>query len=73
MKRLIAIWDEHGTKILGAVQAILAGWLLIPGLFPPEQIKYAQAIGVVLGVLTVKRGYTNTARQPDDTDAQSGA
>lgn len=61
MDKLIAVWDQHGTKLLGYAQAILAGWLLIPDLFPPGGIKYAQAAGVVLGALTVRRGYTNSS------------
>jgi len=61
LKFLVSQWRENGTKILGYAQAILAGWLLIPGLFDPGAIKWAQAAGVVLGVLTVRRGYENSA------------
>lgn len=62
MTAFLALYDLHGTKILGYLQAILAGWLLIPDLFPPDGIKYAQAVAVVLGVLTVRRGYQNSAK-----------
>ena len=64
MSQLIDLWNNHGTKLLGYAQAILAGWLLIPGLFDPDNLKWAQAAGVVLGVLTVRRGYvTSTAQE----------
>lgn len=72
VKAAAALWSEHGTKLLGYAQAILAGWLLIPDLFPPEGIKYAQAAGVVLGVLTVRRGHVNSAKLAEGTDEQSG-
>jgi hypothetical protein len=69
MNKFIALYDLHGTKILGYAQAILAGWLLIPGLFHPDNLKWAQAIGVVLGVLTVRRGYENSARGDDGSNS----
>lgn len=65
MKAFLALYELHGTKILGYLQAILAGWLLIPDLFPAEGVKYAQAAAVVLGVLTVRRGYQNSAKGDD--------
>jgi len=54
------VWRRHGTKILGAVSAIWSGWIAIDGLFPADKVKYALALNVVLGVLTIQRGYQNT-------------
>lgn len=49
--------------MLGYAQALLAGWLLIPGLFPEDIARYAQAVAVALGVMTVRRGYRNSGAQ----------
>lgn len=57
-------WKDHGTKILGTVGAIIPGLLGIDGLIPAAQTKYWLAAGVVIGALTVQRGFTNTKAQP---------
>ena len=56
-----AQWVDHGTKWLGTVQAIIAGLLTIDGLIPKEHFKYWAATNVVLGVLTLRRGFVNSA------------
>jgi hypothetical protein len=56
MKRM---WRKHGTKILGMAAAIWSGFLAIEGFFPPAHVKYALAVNVVLGVLTLQRGIQN--------------
>lgn len=61
MSELIDFYHLHGTKVLGTLQAIIAGLLTIPNLFPPTAVPYVTAVSVVLGVLTVRRGFTNTA------------
>lgn len=62
---LIAQWSAHGTKWLGTAAAIVASLLLVPELIPVAQVKWWQAANAVLGVLTVRRGFTNS-RAPDD-------
>ncbi len=56
-------WRTDGTKILGMlsmIKDILVGLVAIEGFFPPGWLKYIAAFGVVVGVLTIKRGYTNS-------------
>jgi hypothetical protein len=56
-------WAGDGTKILGALgtlKDIAMGLMAIEGLIPPGYFKYIAAAGVVIGVLTMRRGYTNT-------------
>ena len=68
MNAIIKLWTNHGTKVLGAVQAvqaIIVGLLGIQGLIPQADVKYWSAAGVVLGILTVRRGYQNSAALPD--------
>lgn len=69
MDKLIQIWKDHGTKILGYAQAvmgtfgaIIAALVAVPDLLEPKTMKYALAVMAVLGALTVKRGYTNSAQ-----------
>jgi hypothetical protein len=63
MKALIDYWDSHGTKVLGTSAAIVATLLAAPDLIPPGGIyKALQIANMVLGVLTVKRGFTNSQR-----------
>lgn len=57
MKKL---WRSHGTKVLGTISAIVAGFVLVPDLIPATDMKWWQAANVVLGVLTVQRGFTNS-------------
>ena len=54
-------WAEDGTKILGTTAAIVAGLVLIPDLIPDAHLPWWKAVNVVLGVLTLQRGYANTA------------
>lgn len=61
MQSVLAEWTDHGTKILGSVTAILSGLLAIPDLVSPGHVKYWAAANVVLGVLTINRGFTNSA------------
>jgi hypothetical protein len=53
-------WTEHGTKILGTVGAVIPGLLGIQDLIPQPHTKYWLAAGVVIGALTVRRGFVNT-------------
>lgn len=62
MNTIIGWWTGHGTKILGTVASIVAGLLLVPDLIPKGQVRWWQAASIVLGVLTVKRGFTNSAQ-----------
>lgn len=56
-------WINHGTKILGTVTAIIPGLLGIDGLIPATQTKYWLAAGVVIGALTVQRGFNNSKQE----------
>lgn len=56
-------WADHGTKILGTVTAIIPGLLGIDGLIPAPQTKYWLAAGVVIGALTVQRGFNNSKQE----------
>jgi len=60
----LAWWTSHGTKILGTVGAIIPGLLGIDGLVPSTQTKYWLAAGVVIGALTVGRGFSNSKQEP---------
>lgn len=64
MKTLSRWWRGHGTKILGTVGAIIPGLLGIDGLIAPGHAKFWLAAGVVIGAMTVGRGFTNTRNQP---------
>jgi hypothetical protein len=65
-------WINHGTKVLGLATTIVASVLganaMIPQgqspLIPPEQMKWFILANVLLGALTVRRGYTNGAQTP---------
>lgn len=59
--KLIDYWNSHGTKILGTLASIVSGLLLVPDFIPVHQMKFWQAASVVLGVITVKRGFTNSS------------
>ena len=62
MNQIIALWDSHGTKFLGTASVIVSGLVLIPDLISPGHTKYWQAANVILGAVTVNRGFTNSAR-----------
>lgn len=62
MDKVIAIWNEHGTKILGTLAGIVAGLITVPNLIPSEHVPYWSAANIVLGVMTVNRGFTNSKR-----------
>jgi hypothetical protein len=56
----LKIWIDHGTKLLGIAQAIVSGLMVIPDFVPKEDWRWWAAANVVLGVLTVQRGVTNS-------------
>lgn len=64
MKSLLAFWNGHGTKILGTMQTIVAGFITIPGLITPDNLPYWGAANVVLAAFTINRGFTNTRNSP---------
>jgi len=53
-------WKNHGTKILGTAQIIVSGFAGVSGLIPADHVKYWLAANIVLGALTVNRGFENT-------------
>lgn len=57
---IVRAWKAHGTKILGTASAIVGGLILVPELIPALHMKWWQAVNVVLGALTVRRGFTNS-------------
>ena len=64
MKFIACWWRGHGTKLLGTASIIIPGFLGIEDLIPETHVKYWLAAAVVVGALTVKRGFTNTKAQP---------
>jgi hypothetical protein len=60
MKVITNAWRNHATKALGSATTILSGFIAIPDLISQPHLKYVAATNVVLGVLTVNRGFTNT-------------
>lgn len=64
MKFISRIWRNHGTKVLGYVAAAIPALLTVEGLIPDGQRKYWTAAGVLLGLLIVQRGHSNTASKP---------
>lgn len=67
-----AFWDEHGTKILGYLAAFVAGVqgaaaVMTPSPFPPLVVVLLSGLNVMLGVATIKRGYTNDKAEAPST------
>lgn len=60
MNALIQFWTAHGTKLLGTVQTIVAGFIAIPGLITAANLPYWGAANVILAALTINRGFTNS-------------
>lgn len=76
MNALIALWREHGTKILGLLvlsKDIIAVALTVEGIIPLSLMKWALFANLVLGILITRRGFVNTARgtQSDLDEGQS--
>ena len=63
MNKLLSWWRGHGTKILGSATALIPTLLAIDDLIPPAQRKWWLTAAALLGVLTVNRGFTNSANQ----------
>jgi hypothetical protein len=63
LQTAVALWADHGTKILGTLQTIVTGLVLIENLIPEAHEPYWQAAAVVLGAMTINRGFTNTRAQ----------
>ena len=57
---LCGVWQSHGTKILGGLAMIVAGFPQIAGLVPEHHKPYWAAANLILGAMTVQRGVTNT-------------
>jgi hypothetical protein len=57
---LIALWTNHGTKVLGFVSGTLSAIASVGGIIPEAHLKYYMA---VIAVTTFWRGFTNTSRQ----------
>lgn len=75
MNALIAIWREHGTKILGLLvlsKDIIAVALTVEGIIPLALMKWALFANLVLGVLITRRGFVNSARNNQDDGQNSG-
>jgi|JI10StandDraft_1071094.scaffolds.fasta_scaffold537670_3 hypothetical protein len=56
-------WKNHGTKVLGGVQmvqGVVAGFMGIMGLIPPAHLPYWALANVLLGAVTVNRGFINS-------------
>lgn len=57
-------WGSHGTKYLGAATMIVTGLREIPNLIAAAHQPYWAAAGVVLGALTINRGFINSKPEP---------
>ena len=57
---LVGVWSAHGTKILGTAQTIVAGLITVQGLIPPDHVPLWSAANIVLGALTINRGFSNS-------------
>lgn len=62
---IVQLWANHGTKILGTASTIVAGFVTIPNLIPHNHLPYWAAANIVLGALTVQRGYANSKRNEE--------
>ncbi len=60
MNIIVSYWKDHGTKILGTLSTIVAGLSVIPNLISAQHQPYWTAASVVLGALTVQRGFSNS-------------
>ncbi len=63
MNKLIAYWTDHGTKILGTLGAVVGGLSVVPNLISSAHQPYWNAATVIIGALTVQRGFTNSKSQ----------
>jgi hypothetical protein len=57
--RIVHLWRDHGTKILGLVQVTVGVLAASVGVFPDHVIKW---LLVLSGLLTAWRGYVNSLR-----------
>lgn len=57
MNRILDLWKNHGTKILGFLQVTVAAIAAVPGLFPPDWMPKVLA---ATGLLTAWRGFVNS-------------
>jgi len=74
MSKLLKFWRANGTKVLGYAQATLPALIAVPDLFPPSAKPYLLGVGILLGGLTVMRGYENSRMNgPPDDGSNSGA
>lgn len=64
LSTLVGWWKSHGTKILGTANSIILALIAVPKLIPPDSLPYWAGAGAVLGVLTFKRGFTNSTQGP---------
>jgi hypothetical protein len=62
VKYISSFFRNHSTKVLGSLQAIISGFIVIPDLISSGHLKYWAATNVVLGVVTIGRGFQNSAR-----------
>lgn len=63
MKKAANLYQDHGTKILGALGAVVPSLMAIDGMVTADNMKYWLAANAVVGALTVKRGFTNSKRK----------
>lgn len=77
LKELLALWDSHGTKILGSITAtistLVATALLIDGLIPEPHLKYWLYVNALFSGATVRRGFTNSPKaQKEEAPPEMG-
>ena len=64
MEAIVAFYTNHGTKVLGTAATIVAGLISIQNLIPQDHVPYWAAANVILGALTINRGFENSRRNP---------
>jgi len=72
---LSTLWIKNGTKILGYVggaQTLITGAMAIDGLIPRNHFKYYLLVNLVINVMTLKRGHTNTAVIKEELRKEGG-
>ncbi len=60
MNALIKLWTDHGTKLLGLAQLVVASAVATSGLLTGRSVVLAGFINLVLSGMTIKRGFDNS-------------
>jgi hypothetical protein len=56
-------WREHGTKLLGSLTVVLGAMQALTLWFTPRGLQLVGCAAAIVGGLTVRRGFQNSANQ----------